>query len=57
MINLVLVYAVLKLFFSSEFGKPALIHTDELISDPELAEISKRLFSFCWLLLHVKFFS
>lgn len=42
MINLVLVYAVLKLFFSREFGKPALIHTEELISDPELAEISKK---------------
>lgn len=42
LINLVLVYAVLKLFFSHEFGKPALVHSEETISDPELAEISKK---------------
>lgn len=42
LINLVLVYAVLKIFFSQEFGKPALVHSEEVISDPELAEISKK---------------
>jgi Na+/H+ antiporter NhaD/arsenite permease-like protein len=42
LINLVLVYAVLKLFFSQEFGKAALVHSEETISDPELAEISKK---------------
>ncbi|HII80813.1 MAG TPA: anion transporter [Methanosarcina sp.] len=41
-INLILVYAVLKLFFSQEFGKPALVHSEEVISDPELADLSKK---------------
>jgi Na+/H+ antiporter NhaD/arsenite permease-like protein len=42
LINLVLAYAVLRLFFSREFGKQALVHSEEVISDPELAEISKK---------------
>lgn len=42
LINLALVYAVLRFFFSREFGKPALAHFEEVISDPELAAISKK---------------
>ncbi len=42
LINLVLAYAVLRFFFSREFGKPALVHSEEVISDPELAELSKK---------------
>ncbi len=42
LINLLIAYAVLRLFFSREFGKKALVHSEEVISDPELAEISKK---------------
>lgn len=42
LINLALTYAVLRFFFSREFGKPALVHSEEVISDPELAAISKK---------------
>ncbi|MDY9925819.1 anion transporter [Methanosarcina sp.] len=42
LINLVLAYVVLRLFFSREFGKSALVHSKEVISDPELAGISKK---------------
>jgi Na+/H+ antiporter NhaD/arsenite permease-like protein len=42
LINLVLVYVTLRLFFNHEFGKQALVHSEEVISDPELAEISKK---------------
>ncbi|WP_410508005.1 anion transporter [Methanosarcina hadiensis] len=56
LINLVLVYAVLKLFFSQEFGKPALIHSEEVISDPELAKISKRALSLLLVLITCKVF-
>ncbi len=42
LINLALAYAVLRLFFSREFGRPALVHSEEVISDPDLAEISKK---------------
>ena len=42
LINLALAYAVLRLFFSREFGKTILVHSEEVISDPELAEISKK---------------
>ncbi|MDD3245266.1 MAG: anion transporter [Methanosarcina sp.] len=42
LINLLIAYAVLRLCFSREFGKKALIHSEEVISDPELAEISKK---------------
>ncbi|MDI9396122.1 MAG: anion transporter [Euryarchaeota archaeon] len=41
-INLALAYAVLRLFFNREFGKPVLVHSEEVISDPELADISKK---------------
>lgn len=42
LINLVLAYVVLRLFFSREFGKSALVHSKEVISDPELAGISQK---------------
>lgn len=54
LINLVLVYAVLKLFFSQEFGKPALVHSEEVISDPELAGISKKALSLLLVLITCK---
>lgn len=56
LINLVLVYAILKLFFSQEFGKPALIHSEEVISDPELAEISKKSLFLLLILITCKIF-
>ncbi|MGB9928374.1 MAG: anion transporter [Methanosarcina sp.] len=40
-ICIILAYVVLKLFFRQEFGKTALIHSEEVIKDPELALISK----------------
>lgn len=42
LINLVLAYVVLRLFFSREFRKSALVHSKEVISDPGLAGISKK---------------
>ena len=41
LICLIITYAVLKIFFRHEFGKSTLIHSEELIKDPELAWISK----------------
>ena len=41
LICIIIAYVVLKLFFRQEFGKPALIHSEEVIKDPELALISK----------------
>lgn len=45
LINLALAYAVLRFFFSREFGKPSLVHSEVVIFDPELAEISKKALS------------
>ena len=41
LICLLIAYAVLKLFFPEEFGKSTLIHSEEVITDPELASASK----------------
>ncbi|WP_255336727.1 anion transporter [Methanosarcina sp. KYL-1] len=41
LINLGLAYAVLRLFFWREFGKGALVHFEEQVTDPELARVSK----------------
>ena len=40
-ICIIIAYGVLKLFFRQEFTKSALIHSEEIIQDPELAYISK----------------
>jgi len=41
LICLIIAYAALKLFFRREFGKSTLIHSEEVITDPELARVSK----------------
>lgn len=41
LICLIIAYAVLKLFFRREFGKSIQIHSEEVITDPELARVSK----------------
>lgn len=41
LICLLIAYAVLKLFFREEFGKSTLTHSEEVITDPELASVSK----------------
>jgi Na+/H+ antiporter NhaD/arsenite permease-like protein len=41
LICLIIAYAVLKLFFRREFGKSILVHSEEVITDPELARVSK----------------
>lgn len=41
LICLIIAYAVLKLFFRREFGKSIQIHSEEVITDPELARASK----------------
>ncbi len=41
LVCLMIAYAVLKFFFRQEFGKSILIHSEETITDPELARVSK----------------
>lgn len=41
LICLLIAYVVLKIFFREEFGKSTLIHSEEVITDPELASASK----------------
>jgi Na+/H+ antiporter NhaD/arsenite permease-like protein len=41
LVCLMIAYAVLKFFFRQEFGKSILIHSEEKITDPELARVSK----------------
>jgi Na+/H+ antiporter NhaD/arsenite permease-like protein len=41
LICLIITYAALKLFFRQEFGKSILVHSEEVINDPELARVSK----------------
>jgi Na+/H+ antiporter NhaD/arsenite permease-like protein len=41
LICLIIAYAVLKHFFRREFGKSILVHSEEVITDPELARVSK----------------
>jgi Na+/H+ antiporter NhaD/arsenite permease-like protein len=41
LICLIIAYAALKLFFRREFGKSILVHSEEVITDPELARVSK----------------
>ncbi len=41
LVCLMIAYVVLKIFFRQEFGKSILIHSEEAITDPELARISK----------------
>jgi Na+/H+ antiporter NhaD/arsenite permease-like protein len=41
LICLLIAYLVLKIFFREEFGKSTLIHSEEVIKDPELANTSK----------------
>lgn len=41
LICLIIAYAALKLFFRREFGKSIQIHSEEVITDPELARVSK----------------
>lgn len=41
LICLIIAYAALKIFFRREFGKSIQIHSEEVITDPELARVSK----------------
>jgi Na+/H+ antiporter NhaD/arsenite permease-like protein len=41
LVCLMIAYAVLKFFYRQEFGKSILIHSEEEITDPELARVSK----------------
>ena len=56
LICLIIAYAVLKLFFRQEFGKSTLIHSEEIITDPELARVSKMALSLMLLLIACKVF-
>jgi len=49
-------YAVLKLFFPEEFGKSTLVHSEEVITDPELASVSKIALSLLLILIACKIF-
>jgi len=55
-ICLIIAYAILKLFFRQEFGKSALVHSEEIITDPELAKISKTALSLMLILIVCKVF-
>ncbi len=55
-ICLVVAYIVLRLFFREEFGKSTLIHSEEVISDPELASVSKIALSLLLILITCKVF-
>src|SRR5690606_36719734 len=56
LICLLVAYIVLKLFFREEFGKPTLIHSDGLITVPELASASKIALSLLLILIACKIF-
>ncbi len=56
LICLIIAYTVLKLFFRQEFGKSTLFHSEEIISDPELARISKIALSIMLTLIICKIF-
>ena len=56
LICLIIAYAVLKLFFRQEFGKSALIHSEEIITDPELARVSKMALILLLILIACKIF-
>jgi Na+/H+ antiporter NhaD/arsenite permease-like protein len=56
LICLLVAYIVLKLFFREEFGKPTLIHSDGVITDPELASASKIALSLLLVLIACKIF-
>ncbi len=56
LICLIIAYFVLKLFFRQEFGKSTLLHSEEIISDPELARISKIALSLMLILITCKVF-
>lgn len=53
---LLIAYAVLKLFFPEEFGKSTLVHSEEVITDPELASVSKIALSLLLILIACKIF-
>lgn len=55
-ICLLIAYIVLKLFFREEFGKSTLTHSEEVITDPELASASKMALSFLLILIACKIF-
>lgn len=55
-ICIIIAYCVLKLFFRQEFTKSALIHSEEIIQDPELAYISKIALIFLLILISCKIF-
>lgn len=55
-ICLIIAYAILKLFFRQEFGKSPLVHSEEVITDPELARISKISLFFMIILIVCKVF-
>jgi Na+/H+ antiporter NhaD/arsenite permease-like protein len=56
LICLIIAYFVLKLFFRQEFGKSTIMHSEEIISDPELARISKIALSLMLILIACKVF-
>ena len=55
-ICLLIAYAVLRLFFRKEFGKSTLIHSEEVVTDPELARTSKIALSLLLVLIGCKIF-
>ncbi|HWQ47785.1 MAG TPA: anion transporter, partial [Methanosarcina sp.] len=55
-ICLLIAYVVLKLFFREEFGKSTLTHSEEVITDPELASASKMALSLLLILIACKIF-
>jgi Na+/H+ antiporter NhaD/arsenite permease-like protein len=56
LICLLIAYFVLKLFFREEFGKSTLVHSEEVITDPELASTSKMALSLLLILIACKIF-
>lgn len=56
LVCLLIAYGTLKLFFRQDFGKSALIHSEEVIQDPELATLSKISLSLMLILIACKVF-
>jgi Na+/H+ antiporter NhaD/arsenite permease-like protein len=56
LICLLIAYVVLRLFFREEFGKSTLIHSEEAVTDPELARTSKIALSLLLVLIGCKIF-
>ncbi|WP_292389262.1 anion transporter [Methanosarcina sp. UBA5] len=56
LICLLIAYVVLKLFFREEFGKSTLTHSEEIITDSELASASKMSLSLLLILIACKIF-